>query len=514
VNFDFGDGNASATANGYGSMQVHNYAPGVTQTLFAVNNFNNNQHLCVGIGNCPSPVLNTGAYGVDWTFKANANTYNHRRLYVFVLSKGSAADLTRPTLLNVTGSLTLNQVAVSFSEPLAESAATPAFFTLNNGVTITGARLSPNKRDVVLATSLLTAGQTYTVNVTGVRDRSWNANLIAPYSSASFKAPIPRTADVLASVPEAAGYELISFLAVSNTISYANGANYLFDESKFQVTQPFDRVAYCMELVTNGVTQWVWVSMDAFTNDLSMVGVPTADRGARLQQYVSNLNVYASANVANLTVTTGVGIAAGNIEFWPNNYGGANAKNIPGASGTNFDFGDSIDTVITIGHGCMQVHNYLQGHTIFSLVSFGANNRNPGLGIGNRPGLVTDPDWTFTSNAGIYTTKNIYILARAGLPTGTTGTRPVLWNQPRSATVRAGGPALLSVYAPDATAYQWRKNGVGIPGAAQSWLEFAPASLADTGTYDVVVFGSGTSYTLSQSATLRVIPIGFIMLLH
>jgi hypothetical protein len=514
THFDFGDGGGTAYGHGYGSMQVHNYGAGATQTLFAVNCFNKNSHLCIGIGNCPNPGNSGSAYGIDWTFKSNANTYNHRRLYVFVLNKGSAADLTRPTLLNATGSLTLNQIAVGFSEPLAESAATPAFFTVNNGVAVTGARLSPNKRDVLLTTSPQTAGQLYTVTVTGVRDRSWNANPVAPYASVSFRAPIPRPADVLANVPEAAGYELISFLAVSNSVSYANGANYLFDESKFQATQPFDRVAYCMELVTNGVTQWVYVSMDAFTNDLSMIGVPTADRGARLQQYVSNLNVYASANVANVTVTTGVGIAAGNIEFWPNNYGVSNAKNIPGASGATYDFGDSIDTVATVGHGCMQVHNYLQGHTIFSLISIGANNRTPGLGIGNRPGAVTDPDWTFTYNAAIYSTKNIYILARAGLPVATTGTRPDLWNQPRSATLHAGDSTLLSVYSPNATAYQWRKDGVGIPGATRSWLEISPAALADSGTYDVVVFGTGTSFTVSQSATLSVYSVGTVMFLR
>jgi hypothetical protein len=512
VNFDFGDSGFS-TNKGYGSMQVHNYGTGVTQTLFAVNNFNSGT-ICIGIGNCTNPALNGSAYGVDWTFKQNAGAFNHRRLHVFVLPRGSNSDQTRPAILNATASLTLDQVAVSFSEPVAENAATPAFFTFNNGVTVTGARLSLNKRDVILSTSPLTAGAAYTVTVSGVRDRSWNANLVAPYSSASFRAPIPRSADVLANVSEAAGYELISFLAVSNSVSYVNGANYLFDESKFQRAQPFDRVAYCMELVTNGVTQWVYVSMDAFTNDLSMIGVPTADRGARLQQYVSNLNVYASANVANATVTTGVGIASGNIEFWPNNYGATNAKNIPGASGSNYDFGDQIDTGVPVGHGCMQVHNYLQGHTILSLISFGSNGRTPGLGIGNKPGTGNDPDWTFTSNPGIYSTKNIFILARQGQPAGTFGTRPSLWHQPRSARIHVGGNALFSAYAPDAAAYQWRRNGVGIPGATQAWVEIVDAGLSDAGTYDVLVYGSGDASTLSLSATLTVFPLGTVLQLQ
>jgi len=509
VKFDFGDGGYSSTTKGYGSMQVHNHGAMATQTLFAVNNFNNNNTLCIGIGNCPTPVNN----GVDWTFKNNAGAYNHRRLHVFVLPSAATADLTRPTLLNARASLSLNEVAVGFSEPLSDTAASVANFTISNNVTINAVRLSPNRRDAILTTSPLTAGQSYTVSVSGVADASPNGNLILPGATVAFTAPVAWPADVLTNVAESAEYEVLAVLAVSNTVSYANGASYLFDETRFQRVQPFNRVAYCMELTgTNGVAKWVYVSMDAFTNDLSMIGVPTADRGARLQQYVSNLNVYASANVANVTVTTGVGIAAGNIEFWPNNYGTGNAKNIPGASGSTYDFGDSIDTVTTVGHGSMQVHNYLQGHTIFSMISFGSNNRTPGLGIGNNPVWSNnDPDWTFTYNAATYSTKNIYVLARPGLPTVTSGTRPDLWNQPRSQAVIAGGRVLFSVYSPNATRYQWRKNGVGIPGANGACLEIEHACFADEATYDVLVYGAGTTYVISESATLNVIQRGTLI---
>ena len=61
-------------------MQVHNYGNSATQTLFAVNNFNNNQTLCVGIGN------NYGPDGyLDWTHSYSATDYSHRRLHVFTL---------------------------------------------------------------------------------------------------------------------------------------------------------------------------------------------------------------------------------------------------------------------------------------------------------------------------------------------------------------------------------------------------------------------------------------------
>ena len=431
---------------------------------------------------------------------------------MFVLCAGSTADLTRPTLLNATASLTLDQIALGFNEPLADSSATPTFFTVSPDVTVLDAWLSPNKRDVILRTSPLTAGQLYSVSVTGVRDRSFNANPVAPGTALSFRAPVPYPIGPLADIPEYGDYELVSYLPVSNTVSYVNGANYLVDESRFQQIQPFDRVAYCMNLVdTNGVHKWVWVSMDAYTNDLSMIGVPTADRGARLQQYVSNLTVYASANVADISVSTGTGILAGNIEFWPNNYGAGNALNIPGANGSRYDWGDTIDAITTVGHGSMQVHNFAQGQTIFSMVSFGSNNRTPGLGIGNKPNASNDPDWTFTYNAREFTTKDIYILARRGVPATPTGTRPGIWNQPRSLKIRIGEDALFSVFSPNATGFQWRHNGTAIPGATASWLLLNDVKKATAGSYDVVVYGTGSQAILSQSATLTVIHGGTVM---
>ena len=68
--------------------------------------------------------------------------------------------------------------------------------------------------------------------------------------------------------------------------------------------------------------------MDAFTDALDKIGVPTVKSGARFQQNVANMNVY--SNVKG--IVTGTDLAGGNIEFWPNNYGPANSANVPNAS--------------------------------------------------------------------------------------------------------------------------------------------------------------------------------------
>jgi len=510
--YDFGDTGGSGSSIGYGCLQVHNYGATATQTLFAVNNFNNNATLCIGIGNCPNPIT----AGVDWTFNQNAATYNLRRvLHVFVLPTNqlAAVELTRPTVVRATGSLTLNQVVVTFSEALSDNAAAMSNYTLNSGVTVTGATLLAGKKDVLLTTTAQTAGVTYTVAVSGVRDHSPIGNLILPGSTVTFTAPVAPVPNVLTNVAETAGYQLIHLLTITDTTSYASGAPYTIDESRFARTQSFDRIAYCLELVTNGVTKWVYVSMDAFTTDLTKIGVPTADRGAMFQQYVSNLNVYAYSSDGNVAVTTGVGIAAGNIEFWPSNYTQSNDKGIPGASASTYDFGDGgSPNGTTAGHGSMQIHNFAAGHTILSLSHFGSNNLNPSLGIGNNPVWSNnDPDWTFTYNAKTYSTKNLYVLVHTGEPPATTqmsGTLPTITFQPLSARLMKGRSVAFSVVAAGATRYQWRRNGSWIAGANQAWLEISPASIADLGAYDVLVYGSGSAYTASAIVQLSAVPFG------
>jgi hypothetical protein len=221
------------------------------------------------------------------------------------------------------------------------------------------------------------------------------------------------------------------------------------------------------------------------------------------------MNVYASANAA---VTTGVGITTGNIEFWPSNYGRQNDANVPGADPDTYDFGDGGFNATSAGHGSMQVHNYGEGHTIMSMISFGSNNRTPGLGIGNNPVWTNnDPDWTFTANAASYTTKNIYVLVRDGIAESPDA--PRILTQPASLVVDLSAPALFNVYSPDATSYQWRKNGVIIPGATSSWLEIPSASLSDIGTYDVLAINENGA-TQSSSVTFVVVPQGTVIIVR
>ena len=217
-----------------------------------------------------------------------------------------------------------------------------------------------------------------------------------------FRAGEVPTRDYLAlEVKEAKDYKPVYSLDLAKL-----GAEIAYDEDySAQVIDPFDRIAYFLELTgEDGKTQWVYVSMDAFTDDVKKIGIPTVASKALFQQRVANMNVL--SNVAG--IATGEGLPGGNIEFWPHNYGPPNAAGIPNASGDVWDFGDQYGAPED-GYGCMQVHNHQAQQTVFALNTWKSGG-GADLGIGNSDGDTRD--WTFKHNAGSYVQKRLRVLVR------------------------------------------------------------------------------------------------------
>jgi len=219
--------------------------------------------------------------------------------------------------------------------------------------------------------------------------------------------------DVFSNVPEAADYTLVYQLAIPNSASFRNASPvpYSVNRSNLVLKNGFDRAAYYMELDDGSGLKWVYASMDDFSGEsLVRIGIPhNVDNPVVNQQIVSNMNVFASANTG---LTTGEGIATGNIEMWCSNYGQGNALGIPGASGSLFDWGDG-NAGTSAGHGSFQLHNHGgTGEVLFAYNDWGGNNPggNSELGIGNNPG--SHPDWTFQDSTHLYTVKNLQILVR------------------------------------------------------------------------------------------------------
>ncbi|MBN2507357.1 MAG: 9-O-acetylesterase [Verrucomicrobia bacterium] len=211
---------------------------------------------------------------------------------------------------------------------------------------------------------------------------------------------VPKRDSLVIHVPEAKHYQLVYDLDLAKL---GNPIAYTTDHHR-TLAKRFDRIAYFLELERGGDTAFVYVSMDAFTDDPGKIGVPTAASGAHFQCDVANLNVH--SNVKG--IVTGTGLQGGNIEFWPNNYGADNAAKVPNASSRAYDFGDQ-PVQPTAGHGSMQVHNHHAKQTLFALNNWQAGPKAD-LGIGNQP--AQQPDWTFAANAASYPAKRLRVLVR------------------------------------------------------------------------------------------------------
>ena len=318
---------------------------------------------------------------------------------------GTQGDSFAPAIVRALGNVDRTHVAVTFSKPVADSAATVGNFALSGGLTVSAVVLDASKRTVTLTTSQQALGGSYTATVNGVVDRTAGALALPPGSTVNFNSATPR--GYLNNVPESAGYTLAYSLDIPALASYGNAAPAYSVDNRNGIG-PFTRTAYYLELQNaTGDLQYVWASVDAFTADIGKITVPTLASGAVFQQGVTGMNVV--SNVAGITAGTGM---AGNIEFWPTNYQATNSAGVTGASDTLFDFGDQP----TPGaYGSMQLHNAGAAQTVFAFNNWGGTGLqgDADIGIGNDPAPVTGGvDWTFHRNAAGYTVKTLQVLVQ------------------------------------------------------------------------------------------------------
>lgn len=203
----------------------------------------------------------------------------------------------------------------------------------------------------------------------------------------------------LSTLPGATQYRLVYDVDLSKL-----GPEIKYDVDRSTQIEKFERVGYLLELTTaDGEERNLFVAMDAFTDDVKKIGIPTFSSGASFQQVVTGLEVY--SNVAG--VTSGR-FDKGNIEFWPDNYAADNAATVPGASKDVYDWGDAKFLPVD-GYGSMQVHNHANEHTLFA-INHWRTGAGADIGIGNSSGQTRD--WTFSGNAGSYGTKRLRVFVK------------------------------------------------------------------------------------------------------
>jgi lysophospholipase L1-like esterase len=225
---------------------------------------------------------------------------------------------------------------------------------------------------------------------------------------------------VFYNVAEANGFELVYTLNIPNAANYgANPVPYSVDDHLF-ITGPVDRIAYYLELMTpGGQLQYVYASVDAFSQNLNLIGIPTAANGAYFQRNVRNMTVV--SNVPN--IATGTALTGGNIEFWRSNYATDNIAGVPNADAGYYDFGDNASGPAGGGtYGSFQLHNHDLDtrQTLFAYNRWNDGLNHSDLGIGNNTQTTGDnqvnADWTFRGNAGGYTIKTLQVLVHLGPP--------------------------------------------------------------------------------------------------
>ncbi|MBR3222916.1 MAG: hypothetical protein IKF72_11905 [Kiritimatiellae bacterium] len=261
--------------------------------------------------------------------------------------------------------------------------------------------LSANQRTATLAfpAGVYDAPITVTAKQGGIRNATGGKTLHAA-ASRTVAGVFPRGAFRYVPAKEFNGYRLVYDLAVPQVGNFAkNPVPYNVDDSARIGT--FSRVAYYMELQKPGEPlQYVWVSMDAFTNDATRIGVPHA---WKFQKDVTNLRVW--SNVPN--IRTNQTIAVGNIEFWPQCFGGKPKRRLPGATNVY----DLDDTPTSGNYGSFQVHDTARGTNscIFSYNRFNSTaNSEMGIGPHFNPSN-SGWDWTQTYNAAQYSLRHLQV---------------------------------------------------------------------------------------------------------
>jgi lysophospholipase L1-like esterase len=310
-----------------------------------------------------------------------------------------------PGIARVYGWAGLTNLTVVFSKPIAEESAVPGNFQLSGGLVVTRAVLdAATQREVTLTTTEQAPATLYTVAATGVRDRTASRLEIAPGATAVFKSLAASGASH--NVAEAAGYQLVYSLNIPDRPDYATGVDYTID--RHAEVSGFSRVAYYLELQqAGGPLNYVWVSMDAFTSDPGLIGVPTAGSGAFFQQPITNMNVQSS--VAKLVA--GTNLSGGNLEFWPVNSSPANLASVPNGSAAAYDWGDNPSPG---NYGCMQVHNHAARQVLFAFNRWGGAGGVADLGMGNRSGNYLD--WFLAQNADTYLVKTLQVFVLPAAP--------------------------------------------------------------------------------------------------
>jgi len=544
--YDFGDGGFSGSA-GHGSFQVHNYLN--AQTVFGINRWGDNRTSSVSLGiGTPASTETLNSSDKDWTFAENAAAYASRRLYVLARPEVPvpAETLDPPAEViahvleqvpDVTDYRHLYTVDIPRQPKFADAAVRPTYYSVDNATRFAN---TPHTR-VAYFLELVKN------NITSF---CWTAfdpicvgvNRLGVPANDDFFQQTVSNLDVFSNVNE-----------VINTNGCDTG-NIEFWDWDYQQTN-----AAAIPGASNSTFDF---------GDRRGASRGGGYGSMQVHNYGAGQTCWALSRFGNCggndSVCVGIGNNPSGSPDWTHSNSGANwdsrrllvfikpepqapaipaevLANVPDAAAfkhlytidipvrARFDVDASntlyysVDNAATLngafGRGSFQVHNYRLGQTLFAVNSWGNDNRAIELGIGNRP--TGAPDWTGSGAYNEYSSRTLYVFVRPSavapmepVPDPGWGTLPTIILSPTDQRVDVKASAFFAVLARDATRYQWCKDGVIIPGATASTLEIPNVRGRHTGSYTVLVYGSGSRYVVSLPALLEINADGTVLMLR
>ncbi|MDD4816428.1 MAG: sialate O-acetylesterase [Victivallaceae bacterium] len=221
-----------------------------------------------------------------------------------------------------------------------------------------------------------------------------------------FDSGVPDAGNLPALVPEAAAFEPVYkyFPTSQPRQEVFTSVHYAVDNSDRFAGRKILRIGYFVEgLLPDGSSEYVFVSMDPFTDDIKKIGIPL---GNIFQGKLSNLEVW--SNVSGVAVGK---FPEGAIEFWSNNFDPARTQNLPGASDKLYDWDDTCQPGVPNGHGSMQIHNIsaAEPQVVFAFNRFWAGPKCE-FGIGTNRG-EGNPDYVYSKSGERFRQITIVALA-------------------------------------------------------------------------------------------------------
>ena len=339
------------------------------------------------------------------------------------------------------------------------SATNPTHYALDHGVTVSAVAMGINSKTVRLLTSGLTNGVTYTLTVNGVLDRAPVPNPIAPDTRITFVA--------------CGLYRGFLNQEVYTGINSGSLAD-LTSNAKFPNQPDTSNSVHQFEILSRGASQsgarLTGYLMPPLTGDYTFYLCTERQGALFLSKNESPLNAVEIA-----FEPSGIAAVSGPARQWNYAVPGYSASPLPNLS--------------------LPVH--LEAGRAYYLEALAQSDGGNILGVNGRMPGQPEPQNGDPPIAGNF-------LAVLGNPQAAV---LAIVEQPQDVTVAEGATAAFSVKAtasPAAIFYQWRTNGVAIPGAnGCSYITFEATVTEDGVFYDCVLTVPGAT-AMTRSARLTV----------